>query len=138
MNTKLTRSLLAGITGTLVMTLVMMVAPMMGMPKMNPAAMLAGMLHQPVVVGWLMHFMIGVIFALAYSFLFAPKVGISNFYLKGAVFGLVVFIFAQVMMAIMGALMPMPKMEGAMMLMMIGSIMGHAIYGMVVSKITNE
>ena len=135
MNTKISKSILAGIIGTIIMTIIMMIAPMMGMPKMSPPAMLANMLDKPLVVGWLMHFMIGIIFAFGYTYLFAPKVKISNIFLKGAVFGFVVFIFAQIMMAIMGAMLPMPKMEGSMMLMMIGSIMGHIIYGMTVSRI---
>lgn len=135
MNTKITKSILGGIAGTIIMTIVTMIAPMMGMPKMSPAAMLSNMLDKPLVVGWLMHFMIGIIFAISYTYLFAPKVKISNLFVKGAVFGFVVFIFAQIMMAIMGALLPMPKMEGSMMLIMIGSIMGHIIYGMTVSKI---
>ncbi|MCZ2131527.1 MAG: DUF1440 domain-containing protein [Bacteroidia bacterium] len=136
MNTKISKSILGGIIGTIIMTIVTMIAPMMGMPKMSPPAMLANMLDMPLVVGWLMHFMIGVIFAFAYTYLFAPKVKINNLFVKGAVFGFVVFIFAQIMMAIMGAMLPMPKMEGSMMLIMIGSIMGHIIYGMTVSKIT--
>jgi hypothetical protein len=134
MNTKISKSILAGMIGTIIMTIVMMVAPMMGMPKMSPPAMLANMLDMPLVVGWLMHFMIGVIFAFAYTYLFAPKVKISNLFFKGAVFGFIVFIFAQIMMAVMGTMLPMPKMEGSMMLIMIGSIMGHIIFGMAVSK----
>jgi len=134
MNTKISKSILGGIIGTAIMSLVMFIAPMMGMPKMSPADMLAGMMGMPVMAGWIMHFMIGVIFAFAYTYFFAPKVRISNLFLKGVVFGFVVFIFAQIMMTIMGAMLPMPKMEGSMMQMMIGSIMGHIIYGMAVSK----
>ena len=134
MNTKISKSILGGIIGTIIMTIVMMVAPMMGMPKMSPPDMLAGMMGMPVMVGWVMHFMIGIVFAFAYTYLFAPKVKISNLFFKGAVFGFAIFIFAQIMMAIMGAMLPMPKMEGSMMLLMIGSIMGHIIYGMSVSK----
>jgi hypothetical protein len=134
MNTKISKSILAGMIGTIIMTIVMMVAPMMGMPKMSPPAMLANMLDMPLVVGWLMHFMIGIVFAFSYTYLFAPKVKIGNIFLKGAIFGFVTFLFAQIMMAVMGTMLPMPKMEGSMMLMMIGSIMGHIIFGMAVSK----
>lgn len=134
MNTKIQKSILAGIIGTAVMTAVMMVAPMMGMPKMSPPEMLAGMLGLPVFAGWLMHFMIGILFAFAYTYLCIFKWKISNVWLKGAVFGIIAFVFAQIMMAIMGAIMPMPKMEGSMMLTMIGSLMGHILFGMAVSK----
>ncbi len=128
------KSILGGVIGTAVMTMVMYVAPFMGMPKMSPPEMLAGMMNLPVFLGWAMHFMIGVAFALAYTHLFAPKVNIGNIYLKGAAFGLAAFVFAQIAMAVMGAMFPMPPMEGSMMLMMLGSIMGHAIFGMAVAK----
>lgn len=134
MNIKIQKSILAGIIGTAVMTVVMMVAPMMGMPKMSPPAMLAGMLGLPVFLGWIMHFMIGIMFAFAYTYLCIFKHKISNVWLKGAVFGIIAFVFAQIMMAIMGAMMPMPAMEGSMMLTMIGSLMGHIIFGMAVAK----
>ncbi|CAN5649408.1 hypothetical protein BH11BAC3_BH11BAC3_37550 [soil metagenome] len=137
MITKISKSLLCGIIGTIIMSLVMFIAPMMGMPKMSPPDMLAGMLGVPSIVGWVMHFMIGIIFALAYTYLFAPKVKIGNLFVKGAVFGFVVFIFAQIMLAIMGAMFPMPEMEGSMILVMIGSIIGHIIYGIAVSKTVN-
>ncbi|MFN4233280.1 MAG: DUF6789 family protein [Bacteroidia bacterium] len=134
MNTKIQKSILAGIIGTAIMTVVMMVAPMMGMPKMSPPEMLSGMLGMPVFVGWIMHFMIGVMFALAYTYLCIFKHKINNVWAKGAVFGIIAFIFAQIMMGIMGAMMPMPKMEGSMMLTMIGSLKGHIIFGMAVAK----
>ena len=49
-----------------------------------------------------------------------------------------VFIFAQIMMAIMGMMMPKPPMEGGMMLMMIGSIMGHIVFGITVAIFVKE
>lgn len=99
MNNKNGLTILAGIIGTAIMTMIMMIAPMMGMPKMSPPAMLAAMLSLPLAAGWIMHFMIGVIFAFAYTYLFAPKVKISNGIVKGALFGLATFVFAQIMMA---------------------------------------
>lgn len=138
MNNKIQKSILAGIIGTAIMTVVMMVAPMMGMPKMSPPEMLSGMLGMPIFVGWIMHFMIGIIFAFTYTYLCIFKWKISNVYLKGAVFGIIAFVFAQIMMAIMGSMMPMPAMEGSMILIMMGSLMGHIIFGMVVSKTVGD
>lgn len=138
MNTKIQKSIFAGIIGTAIMTVVMMIAPMMGMPKMSPPEMLSGMLGMPVFVGWIMHFMIGIMFAFAYTYLCIFKHKISNVWAKGAVFGVIAFIFAQIMMAIMGMMMPMPAMEGSMMLTMIGSLMGHIIFGMAVSKTVGD
>ncbi len=134
MDTKIQKSILAGIVGTAIMTVVMMLAPIMGIPKMSPPEMLSGMLGIPVSIGWAMHFMIGIIFAFAYTYLYSFKWRISNIWLKGAVFGLIVFVFAQIMMAIIGAIMPMPKIENSLILTMTGSLIGHLIFGMAVSK----
>jgi len=69
--TKIQQAVLGGIVATAMMTMVMFVAPFMGMPKMNLAEMLAGMMGLSVFIGWIMHFMVGVIFAQAYVFLFS-------------------------------------------------------------------
>lgn len=139
MNTKISQTLVAGIAATVVMTIVMMIAPMMGMPKMNPPAMLAGMMGMPMAVGWIMHIMIGIIFAAAYIYLFQPKVKISNKFVKGILFGSIIFIFAQIVMAVMGAMTGgLPEPEGSMLLMIIGGVMGHVIFGIVVAYVAKE
>jgi len=140
MTTKIKQSLLGGIVGTAVMTMVAFIAQMMGMPKMSPPEMLSMMTGFPIVVGWLMHFMIGIIFAMAYAFFFINVVKkISSNILKGAIFGFAVFVFAQIALAIMGAMMGgMPPMEGSMMLMMIGSLIGHVVFGITVALFVKE
>jgi uncharacterized membrane protein YagU involved in acid resistance len=133
MNIKIQKSILAGIAGTIVMTAVTMLAPMMGMPEMSPPKMLSAMLGTPVFVGWIMHFMIGIIFAFAYTYVCILKWKIKNVYLKGAVFGIVIFIIAQIAMAMMGA-----NAEGSKMMMIMGSLIGHIIFGITVSKIVGD
>ncbi|NDP20138.1 MAG: DUF1440 domain-containing protein [Paludibacter sp.] len=136
MNNRIQQSIIGGIVATLVMTIVMFLAPMMGLPKMNIGQMLSMLLGVPVFVGWIMHFMIGIIFALSYTFIFSKIVArINNKVLKGALFGLAVFVFAQIAIAIMGWLMgSMPPLEGSMSLIAIGSIIGHLFYGIVVTQ----
>ncbi|MHB1048732.1 MAG: DUF6789 family protein [Bacteroidota bacterium] len=136
MNTTVQRTILAGVAGTIVMSIIMFLAPMMGLPEMDAAAMLAGMMGAPIVIGWAAHFMIGIIFALGYTYIFLPRVKISNLAVKGALFGVAVFVAAQIAIAMMSAIMgPMPVPEGGMMLMMIGSIIGHIMYGIPVAMI---
>jgi hypothetical protein len=128
------KSILGGVIGTAIMSIAMFIFPMLGMPKMSPPDMLAIMLGISITIGWIMHFMIGITFALTYTYLFAPNIKINNIYLKGAVFGFVVFIFAQISLAILGTIFPMPPMEGSMVMMMAGSILGHIVFGVAVSK----
>lgn len=135
MQNKIINSITAGIIGTGVMTLFMMIAPMMGMPKMSAPQMLSDMLGVPIAVGWIMHFMIGTIFATTYVFYIAHLLRkIDNRVLRGAVFGIIVFVFAQIMMKIMAMMMPpMPATEGSMMLMIVGSLLGHIVFGITVA-----
>ena len=135
MKSKIAQSVIAGLAATAVMTGFIFLAPMMGLPKMNPAEMLSGMMGVPLIVGYLMHCMIGIIFAAAYVYLFNPKVRIQSKLVKGSLFGFAVFIFAQVMIFIIGKLMPMPMAEDNMMLIMLGSLIGHLVYGIVVALI---
>ncbi len=86
--------MVVGIIATAVMTGFIFMAPVMGLPKMNPSALLSGMMGMPLFIGYLLHFMIGIIFAAAYVYVFNPKVHIHSKLAKGALFGFVVFIFA--------------------------------------------
>lgn len=135
MSTKLQSSIIGGIVATIAMTIVIFVAPMMGMPKMNPPKMLAVTMGMPVAVGWIMHFIIGIIFALGYGYLFLPKAQkIGSKIAKGAIYGVIIFIVAQIMMQIMGAMFPsMPSPQGSMVLIIIGSLIGHVVFGIVVA-----
>jgi len=101
---------------------------------MNPPAMVSMMLGVPMFVGWLLHFMIGIIFAISYALLFINLLSkVSSNILKGVIFGFAAFAFAQIMLAIMGLMLPMPPMDGSMMMNMIGSIIGHIIFGITVA-----
>ncbi|MFH7000621.1 DUF6789 family protein [Flavobacterium bizetiae] len=130
---KFSKSILAGIVGTIVMSLFIVLGAMMGMPKMSPPDMLSIMLGISLAIGWVMHFMIGITFAVSYSYLFAPKAKINNIYLKGAIFGIAAFIVAQIALGILGAILPMPPQEGSMVLVIAGSAMGHIVFGIAVA-----
>lgn len=135
METKIKQAIIGGLAGTVAMTMVVFIAPMMGMPKMNPAAMLAMMMGLPLIVGWVMHFMIGVIFTLMYVFLLYPVIKkITGTIAKGLIFGFAAFVVGQIAMAVMGAALGgMPKPEGSMMMVVLGGIIGHLVFGVVAS-----
>ena len=127
----LSKTILAGLVATAAMTVLMIMAPMMGMPKMNIGAMLGGMMGMSATVGWVMHFIIGVIFALGYTYVIGNKLPIQSPLVRGMVYGFIVFVVAQVMMFIMGSMGMMPAPSGDATMAMIGSLMGHLVYGAV-------
>ena len=133
MSNKISLSVIAGVIATAVMTLVMFIAPMMGMPKMNPPAMLSMVMGFPLIVGWMMHFMIGIIFALSYAFLFNNILHkIKSNVVRGIVFGFIAFVWAQISMKLMGLVFMMPPMHGSLALIIMGSIIGHLVFGIIV------
>ena len=139
MNLQIKTALMPGMVATAAFTIVTMIAPMMGFPKMSPPEMLSSMFGFSIAIGWIMHIMIGLIYAVAYLMFFQKALSkISNKFLKGMIFGMVIFVFAQVMMALMGMIFSMPQPEGSMLLNIIGSFMGHIIFGLVIILLVKE
>jgi len=130
MKLNLGKAVLAGVAGTAAMTMLMLLAPRMGMPPMNIGAMLASVMGGNVVLGWVAHFMIGTVLAPAYAAVFAARIPGAPA-LRGAGFGLLPWLMAQlVVMPMMG----MGFFSGSM-LAAGGSLLGHLVYGAVTGQI---
>ena len=124
----------AGIVGTLVMTAVgLWVAPMMGIPAMNPADMLAGQMGGSLVMGWMGHLAIGIILAVIYAVVAASRLP-GPPAMRGALYSLAPWLLAQI--AVM-PMMGMPVFSGSMALAG-GSLIGHLVYGAVIGGIIGE
>lgn len=127
------KAITAGLIGTLVMTGVgVWMAPMMGIPPMNPADMLAQQMGGNSALGWAGHLMIGVVLALIYAALSARLRG--PYMVRGAVFSLAPFLVAQLMLIPM---MGMGVFSGSAALAM-GSLVGHLIYGGIVGGVYRD
>lgn len=130
MNISIGKAVLAGVIGTIVMTAVgLWVAPMMGIPPMNPAEMLAGAMGGMLALGWIAHFMIGSVLAVIYAVVAPALPGPPA--LRGALYGIAPFLVAQI--AVM-PMMGMPVFSGSMTMAM-GSLIGHLVYGAVVGQV---
>jgi len=133
MKIKVARAVAAGVAGTIVMTVVgVWVAPLMGIPAMNPAEMLAGAMGGNLVLGWMGHFMIGTVLAVTYAAV-SPRLP-GPPVLRGALYGLAPYLVAQIVVIPM---MGMPLFSGSAAMAM-GSLVGHLIYGGVVGGIYGE
>jgi uncharacterized membrane protein YagU involved in acid resistance len=127
---KLKQALKGGIIATAVMTMLMLVAPMMGMPDMKIGNMMAGFMGIPVWAGWAMHLMIGIIWAMVYVFLVRDRFTL-NPALKGLLFAILPWMLMQLMvMPIMGMGLFSANSPEAMKMVM-GTLMGHLVYGLV-------
>jgi len=134
MNTTFNQGFTAGIVATIAMTLFMMLTTALGMPRMNPPQMLADTMGVGVFLGWITHFMIGIVFGFLYTFIFLSILSkIKNTLIRGLLFGMIAFAIAQLGMKIMSSMMPQMSMPtGNLMIMTIGSLVGHMVFGIVV------
>jgi len=131
--TNIGKALLAGLIATVVMTLLTMMATVMGLP-MDIPAMLSAFMGVPVLVGWLAHFMIGIVLSLIYAYALMGKLK-GGPVVRGAIFGLFPFLMAQILiMPMMGMGLFTSSAPNAFMLVM-GSLVGHLAYGAVVGGV---
>ena len=131
-------AIIAGLAGTAVMTMMMYLAPRMGMPKMDIIGMLGTMVVSKkgpaTVMGLVIHLMMGLIFALIYAMLWSLGLGRAAWG-WGLIFGAVHGVIAIVTMPIMVRMHPRPPQIASGPLMMVGQIMGHLIFGLVVALV---
>ncbi len=92
-------AIVAGLGGTIIISMVMMMAPKMGMPKMAIWEMLGTMFSPDgnVALGWMMHLMMGIILGIIYTALWAASLG-SVSVVNGLVFGIVHWLAVGLMM----------------------------------------
>lgn len=129
MHTNPGKTILGGLVGTVVMTLMMyFVAPMMLGGPMDVAAMLGGLLGGSWMMGMVMHLLNGiVIFPLIYAY-FLYRVLPGDPWVKGTILGLILWFLSQaVVTPMMGGGMFSAKAGGLMAVM--ASLIAHIIYG---------
>ena len=122
-------AILGGFVATSVMTAMMYAAPLMGMPKMDIAAMLGSLLGGSWWLGMMMHFVNGtIIFPLIYAYLLYSVLR-GQPWGKGMMWGLTLWFLAQAMvmpMMGMGFFSALTSEPGRAV---VGSFIGHLIYG---------
>ena len=140
-------AIVAGLAGTAVFSMVMLMAPKMGMPKMDIVGLLGSMLgKENRQLGWMMHAMLGVVFGLVYAFLWSKGIGSPTWH-GGAIFGAGQWLIVGM---IMGAMIPMMHAgirsgevkapgfwmtnNGGMMAFA-GGLFGHLVFGAVVALV---
>lgn len=131
-------AIVAGLVGTVFMTLLMMMAPKVGMPKMDVIGMLGTMFTAnegtAKIIGAIIHFMMGAVFAIIYALLWSYGIGGAT-WLWGIVFGVVHGLLAGMMMPMVAKMHPRPpELEGGPKALM-GMAMGHALFGLVVALV---
>lgn len=135
------RAVAAGVIGTAVMTVLLLWAPLVGLPKLAIGELLSTFLAVSVAVfrvgpvgGWVIHGLVGTALALLYAGIFAKRLP-GGPVARGALYGFLVFVVAQlVFMPAVGA----GVFSRGDVSMIVGSLIGHLVYGGLVGGIYGE
>lgn len=140
-------AIVAGLIGTVIFTMVMNMAPKMGMPEMDMVGMLGAMFSPEGnrTMGLAIHLMMGIVFAIIYALLWNAGVGTVGL-LWGALFGVGHWLVAGAMMGGMpmmhaGIKAGTVEAPGIFMLQnggvmaFMGGLIGHVIFGLVVALV---
>lgn len=131
-------AIVAGLTATTAMTLFTFMAPLMGL-EMDIPAMLASTMGAPVFVGWIAHFMIGIVLALSFASVYSPNFGSENKLKSGVIFSIIPWLMAQIiimpMMSVMNGEEFISGLFSGSVILAFASLMGHVVFGAVLGAL---
>jgi hypothetical protein len=134
----LTSAIWAGLVATAVMTALIYAGPMMGMPRMDMIGMLGKMFTATPSVayplGTVIHFMMGALFAIVYAWLWSLGLG-SPSWGWGLIYGLVHGLVAAMVMPMMLRMHPRPPEMSMGARAVVGILMGHLVFGLIVALV---
>ena len=129
-NVDFKKLIIASISGTTAMTAVMFLAPMMKMPEMNIGELLGTQMGMSESVGWVMHFVNGIIITWVYAAFLIDRLPFDG-WKRGMIYSLIPW-------ALMNFIaMPMIGMEvfADGIIAFLGSVIPHLAYGGVIGAI---
>jgi hypothetical protein len=137
----LKRAAVAGLVGTAVMTGLMLLAPLIGLPRLAIGSLLSTLLAVSVAflpigpaTGWVLHGLFGILLAVVYAAAFAGRLPGPPL-ARGALYGILVFLLAEVtFMPLVGA----GVFSRGDVPMILGSLLGHLVYGGLVGFMYGE
>lgn len=126
------RAVVAGLVATAAMTALLLIEPSVGLPKIAIGQILSSALGLAsarlgggAVLGWIIHFLVGMLLGLLYAAVFHRRLPGSPL-ARGLIYGGLVFVAAQVLF--------MPLVGGGLFSrgdgqLLAGSLLGHLVYG---------
>jgi uncharacterized membrane protein YagU involved in acid resistance len=126
----------AGLIGTGVMTVLLYLAPSIGMTRVDIIGML-GTVFSPrrgliPILGVIVHLAVGVVFAIVYALFWSAGVGVDIWY-WGLIFGAAHGLIATIAIPLMMWIHPRPPETSGGLKMVGGLLLGHTIYGLIVA-----
>jgi uncharacterized membrane protein YagU involved in acid resistance len=137
----ISRAVAAGVIATASMTALLLIEPAIGLPEIAIGQLLSTSLsittaHLAIgpAFGWLIHFLVGIAWALFYVYVMMVRLPGTPL-VRGLAYGFLVFLLAQ------SLLLPMVSggfFSGGNLSMLTGSLLGHLVYGGVLGWVYGE
>ncbi|MCK0131714.1 hypothetical protein MWU59_09380 [Flavobacteriaceae bacterium F08102] len=132
---KIVSGIISGVIATAFMSLFMYVASSVGMPTSAPQELIEYVFGVTLISGWIFHFIIGIVLALLYIFIFRQMLtAVNSWFIKGIIFGFIAFLIAQIgFFGLEQAAydMPNPSSDDTV-LVVTGGLIGHLVFGIMV------
>lgn len=125
------RILYAGFFATAAMTTIMLLIPLLGLPKLTFSTLFMAIAGGHEVIGWVIHFIIGIIFAFIYVRFFNNLLPVVNNVGRGAIYSIIMFVFSTTGMWLLIAWGFNWELKEDMSLSVIGNILAYLMYGSV-------
>jgi len=119
------KNTIAGILGTTIMSILIFLSENINLPRLPVWEIISEKTNTPIIIGWLIHFLIGIFFAFIFS-LFSRKEFYKINISTGMIFGFTIFIFVQTLSITTSGI------KENQLLLALGSAIGHIIYGAVI------
>lgn len=140
-------AVIAGVVASIVFSFILAMAPKMGIPKMDIVDLLGSMFSAKTnqALGWTMHLMMGIVFALIYALLWSSGISAAT-WVGGLIFGVAQWLVVGMVMGMMPMMhvgiksgaVKAPGLwmtnEGGRMAFM-GGLIGHMIFGIVIALV---
>ena len=127
---KYAKVIVAVLIATAAMTAFMLIAPLIGLPKMNMGELLGALLWDSKVLGWIAHVVMGIVFAFIYTTRFNQWIPVINYTLRGLLYGIVIYIMSQIVFTTINLLGEYTyDMKENMALASFGYMLAGMIYG---------
>ncbi len=90
-------SIVAGITGTAVITGLMLAANAAGLQGIDFGTLLANFTHTTPLLGWIMHFGVGILLAFVYVYYFRDEF-LASYPVRGVIFSIIPFVITMILL----------------------------------------
>ena len=122
--------LIAALVATAVMSGFMLLAQFVVLPTIDPGTLLGTLFGGNRYAGWVVHFLIGILMALPYVFFFNKWIPAENKFLRGTLYGILVFVFSEIVFTAINLLGYFNTFDQKnMALMVLGNAVIYMIYG---------